>query len=185
MNEPDEYCPVYLKRDIPEIKVRVSKAKKDLVHSAYLCTLILRQTENARNGTRCQSSTQRPYLQKREIHRAVPLLNMSKFYGGPDLELLLDFFKIPRTKESVPLTFPAALTETLILKGFLEACGGKEENLLSGIRKTIGGINIKNLVLLASNNCNFRCSYCQIEENIDRRRMVTCRGSRAKSAGPV
>lgn len=40
INEPDEYCPIYHKKTIPDIKVTVSKDDKDLVHSSYLCTLI-------------------------------------------------------------------------------------------------------------------------------------------------
>lgn len=37
---PDDYCPIYHKKDIPEIKVTHSESSKDLVHSSYLCTLI-------------------------------------------------------------------------------------------------------------------------------------------------
>jgi len=37
---PDDYCPIYHERDIPEIKVTKSGSTKDLVHSSYLCTLI-------------------------------------------------------------------------------------------------------------------------------------------------
>lgn len=40
INKPDQYCPIYLKKKIPDIKVTVSKGSKDLVHSSYLCTLI-------------------------------------------------------------------------------------------------------------------------------------------------
>ncbi len=37
---PDAYCPIYNKKEIPDIKVTVSESQKDLVHSSYLCTLI-------------------------------------------------------------------------------------------------------------------------------------------------
>lgn len=40
LNEPDMYCPIYHKKDIPNIKISKCKEAKDLVHSSYLCTLI-------------------------------------------------------------------------------------------------------------------------------------------------
>jgi len=40
INIPDEYCPIYLKKELPEIKVTHAKDRKDLVHSSYLCTFI-------------------------------------------------------------------------------------------------------------------------------------------------
>lgn len=40
INDPDMYCPIYHKREIPDIKVEWAEGEKDLVHSSYLCTLI-------------------------------------------------------------------------------------------------------------------------------------------------
>lgn len=40
IGEPDMYCPIYHKREIPVIKVDYAPGEKDLVHSSYLCTLI-------------------------------------------------------------------------------------------------------------------------------------------------
>ena len=40
LDKPDDYCPIYLKKEIPEIKVTMCEEAKDLVHSSYLCTLI-------------------------------------------------------------------------------------------------------------------------------------------------
>ena len=40
INQPDEFCPIFHKKDIPEIEVVASTDSKDLVHSSYLCTLI-------------------------------------------------------------------------------------------------------------------------------------------------
>ncbi|MFA5147150.1 MAG: radical SAM protein [Candidatus Omnitrophota bacterium] len=40
INEPDEYCPIYHRREVPKIAVTAAKGQKDLVHSSYLCTLI-------------------------------------------------------------------------------------------------------------------------------------------------
>lgn len=40
IDKPDDYCPIYHEKDIPEIKVIPCKKEKDLIHSSYLCTLI-------------------------------------------------------------------------------------------------------------------------------------------------
>lgn len=40
LDKPDNYCPIYHKKDFPKIKVIKSESAKDLVHSSYLCTLI-------------------------------------------------------------------------------------------------------------------------------------------------
>ncbi len=40
LDKPDEYCPLYRERTIPEIEVIKCKTPKDLVHSSYLCTMI-------------------------------------------------------------------------------------------------------------------------------------------------
>ncbi len=39
---PDMYCPFYNKREIPSFKIKIDKNSKDLIHSNYLCTFILR-----------------------------------------------------------------------------------------------------------------------------------------------
>lgn len=41
LSEPDQYCPFARGKEPPRIKVEWHDSKKDLVHSAYLCTLIL------------------------------------------------------------------------------------------------------------------------------------------------
>lgn len=38
---PDKYCPVYNNRDFPVLKYKESAEQIDLVHSSYLCTVIL------------------------------------------------------------------------------------------------------------------------------------------------
>ncbi len=40
LDKPDEYCPLYRQKRIPEIKVTKCRKVKDLVHSSYLCTMI-------------------------------------------------------------------------------------------------------------------------------------------------
>ncbi len=42
LNEPDMYCPIFHKKEIPKIKVTHSKSAKNLIHSSYLCTLIFK-----------------------------------------------------------------------------------------------------------------------------------------------
>ncbi len=39
---PDSYCPYYNKRDVPKFKLKKKKEAHDLIHSSYLCTMILR-----------------------------------------------------------------------------------------------------------------------------------------------
>lgn len=40
LDQPDDYCPIFHEKEIPQIKVSFCEAKKDLVHSSYLCTMI-------------------------------------------------------------------------------------------------------------------------------------------------
>ncbi len=40
LDKPDEYCPLYLQKTIPDIEVTRCRKVKDLVHSSYLCTMI-------------------------------------------------------------------------------------------------------------------------------------------------
>ena len=42
LEEPDEYCPIYHRKTIPEIEVTYANVTKDLVHAAYLCTFIFK-----------------------------------------------------------------------------------------------------------------------------------------------
>lgn len=44
---------------------------------------------------------------------------------------------------------------------------GDDKKLFGKIRKTTGAIGISNIVMLVSNDCNYACSYCQIEENMN------------------
>lgn len=39
---PDSYCPFYNGMKVPKIKFKKSKKTKDLIHSNYLCTMVLR-----------------------------------------------------------------------------------------------------------------------------------------------
>ncbi len=39
---PDTYCPYYNNKSLPDIKLKKMRGGKDLIHSNYLCTIILR-----------------------------------------------------------------------------------------------------------------------------------------------
>lgn len=42
-----------------------------------------------------------------------------------------------------------------------------EKDTFNRIKNSVGKINISNVRLLVSNDCNFACAYCQIEENME------------------
>lgn len=99
-------------------------------------------------------------------------LNMNKVYGSREL---LEACKVlgRKGREAGSLKkIPRKVISLLTAKGMIVKDGDDEKALLDNIRKKAGGFNIKNLVLLVSNNCNFRCSYCQIEENMKAGQMV-------------
>lgn len=58
------------------------------------------------------------------------------------------------------------VVDRLIHAGFLVTADA-DQVLFDEIRAAVGKINISNVRLLVSNDCNFRCSYCQIEENME------------------
>jgi len=58
-----------------------------------------------------------------------------------------------------------AVADRLIHAGFLVTADA-DRALFDKIRASVGKIDISNVRLLISNGCNFRCSYCQIEENM-------------------
>ena len=56
--------------------------------------------------------------------------------------------------------------DSLIEKGFFVELGD-DELRFNEIRDNVGKISISNLRLLVSNDCNYACKYCQIEQNIE------------------
>ncbi len=57
------------------------------------------------------------------------------------------------------------IADSLIERGFFVELGD-DELRFNEIRHNVGRINISNLKLLVSNDCNYACKYCQIEQNI-------------------
>lgn len=58
------------------------------------------------------------------------------------------------------------IADSLIESGFFVE-NGKDEQLFSDLKNKVGRINISNIVMLVSNDCNYACTYCQIEENME------------------
>lgn len=59
-----------------------------------------------------------------------------------------------------------SLDNSLIKNNFLVK-PGQDEARIRELRSQIGSINISNIVMIVDNRCNYACSYCQIEENMD------------------
>lgn len=109
-------------------------------------------------------------------------LLMTKVYGDSKLADLFNYLKSPRNKEDAVKEFGEPVVKELISKGIITDENDKEGRIFEGIKARVGKFNIKNIVMLVSNNCNFKCSYCQIEENMDRRRMIDMSRETAKKA---
>jgi uncharacterized protein len=60
---------------------------------------------------------------------------------------------------------------TLIENGFVVE-DGKDETRFSDIKGQLGKSNVSNIVMLVSNNCNYACKYCQIEENMEHEQKI-------------
>lgn len=72
--------------------------------------------------------------------------------------------------------------DKLIKEHFLVA-PGEDKKLFGSIKKTTGKIRVSNIVMLVSNDCNYACSYCQIEENMqDRQKKFNMTLDTAKKA---
>ncbi len=55
--------------------------------------------------------------------------------------------------------------DSLIDNGFLVE-DGEDKRRFDELKFRVGKINISNIVMLVSNDCNYACKYCQIEENM-------------------
>ncbi len=97
-------------------------------------------------------------------------LSMKKVYGSSLLKsTYIDFQHKAEISQSDLANLPSNLSEELINNGFIVSSEKSEMKLIEeGIHKS-EGFNIKNLVLLISDACNFNCEYCQIEKNIEER----------------
>ncbi|MFA5147148.1 MAG: radical SAM protein [Candidatus Omnitrophota bacterium] len=100
-------------------------------------------------------------------------LRMTKIYGdGKTLATLFRYLKTPRRRADAVKRFSKPLIEKLMSEGMAVEGMAAREASLKRIKKLVGKFDITNIVLLVSNNCNFRCSYCQIEENMAPEHMV-------------
>lgn len=99
-------------------------------------------------------------------------LYMTKVYGDSTLSKVFHYLKSSRNKDDAVKEFSKPLVELLISEHIIMNEEGQDDVLLKSIKGKIGKFQIKNMVLLVSNNCNFKCSYCQIEENMEKDRMV-------------
>jgi uncharacterized protein len=57
------------------------------------------------------------------------------------------------------------IVDTLIDEGFL-VDHTEERRRFEALKNKVGRLKISNMVMLVSNDCNYRCRYCQIEQNI-------------------
>lgn len=99
-------------------------------------------------------------------------LYMAKVYGDSALSEVFHYLEVPKKKKEVIKKFPKNLIETLIAENIIVDENNREKEFLDSIKKNIGKFAMKNIVLLVSNDCNFKCAYCQIEENMETDRMI-------------
>lgn len=100
------------------------------------------------------------------------IYNMIKAYGDINLLALINRYTMPLKVEDAIKDLGKSLYDHMIKGGYLVNETDNEEDIPDHMKKAVGRFNIRNLVLLVSNNCNFRCSYCQIEENMKREHMI-------------
>lgn len=62
------------------------------------------------------------------------------------------------------------ITDILIKNGFFVELE-QDEIIFNSLKKEVGRINISNIVMLVSNDCDYACKYCQIEENMKQEQM--------------
>lgn len=100
-------------------------------------------------------------------------ISMVKVYGS---KVLLDIYESliePVEYRIIVEKFPEKIIKQLIQNKFIVSNDSKnDDDELNNIKESVGKINVRNLVLLISNDCNFKCSYCQIEENMHEDSMV-------------
>ncbi|MDD5438829.1 MAG: radical SAM protein [Candidatus Omnitrophica bacterium] len=99
-------------------------------------------------------------------------VSLTKLYGARDLSAAYRYLKTPRSEKDAAKKIGGPLLRALESRSMIDDGSGKSGARVKAVKKAIGRFNIRNVVLLVSNNCNFRCSYCQIEENMDQKRMV-------------
>ena len=58
------------------------------------------------------------------------------------------------------------IVDNLIKNGFFIQ-QGEDEKKFNELKSQVGKFNISNIVMIVDNRCNFKCKYCQIEENMN------------------
>jgi len=58
------------------------------------------------------------------------------------------------------------VVDSLVEKGFFVE-PGHDEQKFDELKYNVGKISISNIRMLVSNDCNYACRYCQIEENME------------------
>lgn len=110
------------------------------------------------------------YVHSFDNHNHGALLNsltLKKCYGERKLIDKIKNISEPQTKTELLGKLKKEHLDALIENEFLVSSGNDESKVLEKLRDKVGTFDIKNMVMLVSNNCNFRCSYCQIEENMN------------------
>lgn len=99
-------------------------------------------------------------------------LRMEKVYGKKMLNDIYEYFCTPRLLGEAVSVFPEAAVDELADRGFIVCDESCDLEVLAQLKQKVGLIDTRNLVLLVSNDCNFRCLYCQIEENMENKNMI-------------
>lgn len=92
-------------------------------------------------------------------------LSLKKLYGGELLEGVFNFFKKPK-KINKAARFPKDIIDKLIDMKFLISLDYNEDQIRDNLIKISNKINPITLKFLITDECNYHCRYCQIEENI-------------------
>ena len=88
-------------------------------------------------------------------------LSLRKAYGKTQVvRYAMKEIELPYTLKT------SEITDSLIERGFFVE-PGDDELRFDETRRNVGSINISNLRLLVSNDCNYACKYCQVEQNME------------------
>ncbi len=94
-------------------------------------------------------------------------LNFNKLYGDHRLrEVITDLQKVKFISGEQLHKYSPAIIQELLQQNFLCPIDYNEDYIFNELIQKSEIIEIRNLVLLLSNACNFNCVYCQIEKNI-------------------
>jgi len=110
-------------------------------------------------------------------------LTLNKAYGKKDfINQLFNFFQSPISYGEAIQKLPKDIIDNLVTNKIVVEDNLVDESNLHYFQGYAGKSTIRNIVMLVSNNCNFRCSYCQIEENMRTDHMINMSESVADKA---